>query len=297
MRVDVRGRLPMVTDDIARSDPEWSDEDSWGFTGVDVGVIGVAAVRTNDPPHPPRSSWMAMQDYVELIADRTPMRALPLPLSTGDVPKVVSAITGLRARLSAVLVVGLSAAQGATVQRGVADAGGPLVIAEIDAVTAALAAAVITIAHSRGLRRGRARVVLTDAESVPLLGPTLIACGIGELTYWHHRDAQDYPLSRLMGHNDILVDPNVAAFVPRAWDRTVSIPHDPFEFAALVVPGLLAGLCGRGVSPLDVEHLVAAAHVVALLTPAGQLLPELDEPLLVTTIARHISQTLADRHR
>src|SRR5258708_10482875 len=101
MRVDVRGRLPMVTDDIARSDHEWSDEDSWGFTGVDVGVIGVAAVRTNDPPHPPRSSWLAMQDYVALIADRTPMHAVPLPLSTGDVPKVVSAITGPRARVSA----------------------------------------------------------------------------------------------------------------------------------------------------------------------------------------------------
>jgi len=47
-----------------------------------------------------------------------------------------------------------------------------------------------------------------------------------------------------MGHNDVLVDPNVATFVPHARDRTVSIPHDPFQFAALVVPGLLAGLCG-----------------------------------------------------
>jgi hypothetical protein len=289
--------MPMVTDDVARSGGEWSDEGGGGFTGVDVGVISIAPVRTADPLDPPRSSWLAMEDYVELIAHRTPTRAVPLPLSTGDVFAVVSAITGLRARLSAVLVVGLSAAESAAVQRRVADAGGPLIITEIDAVTAALAAAVMTNLGSRGLRRQRARVVLTDAEAVPLLGPTLIGCGIAELTYWRRDDAPDYPLGRLMGHNDVLVDPNVSAYVPHASDRTVSTPHDPFEFGGVVVPGLLAGLCGRGVAALDVDHLVAAAHAVALLTPAGQLLPELDEPLLVTTIARHISQTLADRHR
>src|SRR5882757_4193503 len=182
MRVPVRGRMPMVTGDVARSDAEWTDAGSGEFTGVDVGVIGVAAVRTNDPPHPPRSSWLAMEDYVELIADRTPMRAVPLPLATRDLPTVVSTITGLRARLSAVLVVGLSAAESAAVQRRVADAGGPLVITHIDAVTAAVAAAVITTLRSRGVKRARARVVLTDTESLPRLGPTLIACGIGELT-------------------------------------------------------------------------------------------------------------------
>ena len=63
-------------------------EGSRGFTGVDVGVIGVAATRTVDPPYPPRSSWLAMEDYVALIDDRTPMRAWPLPLSSGGVPAV-----------------------------------------------------------------------------------------------------------------------------------------------------------------------------------------------------------------
>ena len=63
------------------------------------------------------------------------------------------------------------------------------------------------------------------------------------------------------------------------------------------MPGLLSALCGLGIAALDAEHLVAAAHVVALLTPAGQLLPELDEPLLVAAIARHVSHTLANRHR
>jgi hypothetical protein len=289
--------MPMVTNNLARNGDERTNEDGRELPGVDVGVIGVATSRTVDPACRPRSSWLAMKDYVALIEDRTPMRAAPVPLSTGDVPTVASAITGHQARLSAALVIGLAASESAAVQRRVADAGGPLVIAEIDAVTAALAAAVMTMLRSRGVQRPRARVVMAGAESAPLLGPILIACGIGELTYWRRDDAQSYPLARLMQHNDILVDPNAAAFVPRAWDRTVSIPRDPFEFGGLVVPGLLAALCGLGVAALNIEHLVAAAPVVALLTPAGQLLPELDEPLLVTTIARHVSQTLADQHR
>jgi hypothetical protein len=288
--------MPMVTEDVGRSDAEWTDEDSSGFTGVAVGVMGVAAIRTVDPPYPPRSSWLAMQDYVELIEDRTPMRAVPLTLSTGDVPTVVSAITGLRARLSAVLVVGLSAAECAAVQRGVVDAGGPLVIAEIDAVTAALAAAVMRMLRSRGVKRQRARVVMAGAESAPLLGPILIACGIGDLTTWHDRDAPDYALSRLMQHNHVLIAPRAVASRV-APERTLTIPHDPFDVGALVVPGLLGALCGLDVAALDVEHLAAAALAVAHLTPTGQVLPELDEPLLVTTIARHLSQTLADRHR
>ncbi len=103
----------MVTDDLARGQRDWADEDSRELIGVDVGVVGVGDIATVDPPDPPRSSWLVMEDYAGLIGDRTPMRALSLPLSTGDVPTVVSAITGVRARLSAVLVVGLSAAESA----------------------------------------------------------------------------------------------------------------------------------------------------------------------------------------
>ena len=41
-------------------------------------------------------------------------------------------------------------------QRRVADTAGPLVIAEIDVVSAALAAAVMTMLRSRGVKRERA---------------------------------------------------------------------------------------------------------------------------------------------
>lgn len=287
----------MVTNSLAGSDDERIDEGSRGFSGIDVGVIGVATARTVDPPFPQRSSWLAMEDYVALIEDRTPMRALPLPLSRGGVCRVASAIAGFPTRLAAVLVVGLAASESAAVQRQVADTAGPLVIGEIDMVTAALAAGVITVLGSRGVPRERARVVMTGAESAPLLGPILIACGIGDLTTWHHRDAVAYPLNRLMEHNDILIDPNAAAPVQVAPDGTLTIPNDPFEFGALVLPGLLGALCGHGVAALDIEHPAAAANAVARLTPAGQVLPDLNEPMLVTAIAQHVSQTITDRHR
>jgi hypothetical protein len=289
--------MPMVTNNLARSGDEQASTGGRGFTGVDVGVIGVATTRTVDPPYPPRSSWLAMEDYVALIDDRTPMQALPLPLSRGDVGTVASAVTGHPARLSAALVIGLGASESARVQRRVADNAGPLVIAEIDVVTAALAAAVMTMLRSRGVKRERARVVVTGAESAPLLGPILIACGIGDLTYWHDCDAPAYPLDRLMQHNDILIAPNSATPLSLAADRTLTIPHDPFGVGGLVLPGLLGALCGHGVAVLGIEHLAAAAQAVAHLTPTGQVLPELNEPLLVTAIARHVSQTLTDQHR
>jgi hypothetical protein len=97
-----------------------------------------------------------MEDYVALIEDRTPMRALPTALSRGGVCRVASAIAGFPTRLSAVLVVGLAASEPAAVQRQVADTAGPLVIGEIDMVTATLAAAAITVLGSRGVPRERA---------------------------------------------------------------------------------------------------------------------------------------------
>jgi hypothetical protein len=97
-----------------------------------------------------------MEDYVALIEDRTPMRALPTALSRGGVCRVASAIAGFPTRLSAVLVVGLAASEPAAVQRQVADTAGPLVIGEIDMVTATLAAAAITVLGSRKVPRERA---------------------------------------------------------------------------------------------------------------------------------------------
>ena len=54
------------------------DTDS-DVTDVDIGVVGVAAVRTPTGPVPDRACWAVMENYAALITEATPMRALPLP--------------------------------------------------------------------------------------------------------------------------------------------------------------------------------------------------------------------------
>lgn len=86
------------------------------------------------------------------------------------------------------------------------------------------------------------------ALPMPLLAPILIACGIGELTARRECDAPEYRLHRLMEHDDILIDPD-GATQRLAPPRTApSLPHDLFDYGALVVPGLLGAPRGRGVA-------------------------------------------------
>lgn len=234
-----------------------------------------------------------MEEYGALIEGRTPMRALPMPLSRPDVGVVTSAIASLPAQVSAALVIGLPEPATADVQRRLAEHAGPLVISEIDAVTAALAAAALTMLRTRGIPPPRARVVLADADATPLLAPILIACGIGELTAWRECDASEYPLHRLMEHNDILIDPDGAAKRLAPPRTTLSLPHDLFDYGALVVPGLLGALCGHGVAVLDIAHLGATALTLTALSATGKLLPELNAPRLLSAIARNVSLTVA----
>ncbi|WP_301121315.1 hypothetical protein [Mycolicibacterium fortuitum] len=264
--------------------------------GVHVGVIGVAAPRTLDLPYPARSSWLAMEDYVALLDDRTPMYGIGIPVSVADPAAVASAITSYPWPLSAVFVVGLAESGLAEVARLVTDPHGPLVLGEADVVAVASAAAVLSVLGAQALAPPDARVVV-GGDTPRFLGPLLIACGIGELTTWRPRDAHAYPLARLMTHNDVLITAHSHTPVPPGPARTVAVPADPFEFGALVVPGLLSALCGHGVTTVDTGHLAAAARAVAALAPEGQMLPELNDPRLVGTIARQVSEVIAHRPR
>ncbi len=97
---------------------------------MDIGVIGFASTRSQ-----PCAEWTAMDDYGGLISDRTPLGAVRLPLPHTDARTVVSRITNLPWPVAAVFVTGLGSSESATVQRRVADHGGPLVITELDLIT------------------------------------------------------------------------------------------------------------------------------------------------------------------
>jgi hypothetical protein len=86
-------------------------------TDVDIGGVGVAAVRTPPAPVPDRACWAAMENYAALITSRTPMRALPLPLTQNEPATVAARISQLPSRVAAVFLIGLDPSGAAHVQR------------------------------------------------------------------------------------------------------------------------------------------------------------------------------------
>lgn len=281
-----------------------SDGPGIALTGIAVAVLAMSATRSpSTGTMRTRTPWAAMEDYAALIREQTPMRALSLPVTTSDPHVLTARILGLPTGVSAVFVVGLGHRESAAVAREVTERGGPVVLTELDVLTAAVAAATITTLRRRGVPPRAGRVVITGASWAPLLAPVLIASGVGDLSSWHERDAEAFPLRRLMDHNDVLIDLTGCAPEGAAPGRTVAVPADGFPYGALVLPGLLAALCGHEVRTLTVEAVAACVRALALITPADQLLPSIDDRLLVSAIARHVSRALGhpvpyrDQHR
>ncbi|WP_208722210.1 hypothetical protein [Rhodococcus qingshengii] len=259
---------------------------------VDVAVVGVAAARSHRAAVRTRSPWEAMEDYAAMICDRTALHAVRLPLATADVNTVIARVLSLQPRISAAFVVGLDAPAATAVQHGVAERGGPLVVTEIDVVTATLTA--MTISALRNLVVGPrvGQVVITGAHRAPMLGPTLLMSGVAGISSWRTSDAHQFPLRRLMEHNDVLVDLDgcVGDSVPAR--QVVSMPGDTFEHGAVVLPGLLGVLCGHGVTVLTAEMIAACARSLALIAPVGCTLPSADERMLLSSIARQVTKSL-----
>ncbi|ANS28881.1 hypothetical protein R1CP_21015 [Rhodococcus opacus] len=231
------------------------------LTGISIAVVAVSTTRSGTAGSArTRPPWVAMEDYAALIRERTPMRPLCLPVTTSE-PHILT-------------------------ERG------PVILTELDVLTAAVAAATITTLRRRSVPPRAGRVVITGASWAPLLAPVLIASGVGDLSSWHERDAEAFPLRRLMEHNDVLVDLAGCAPDGAAPGRTVVVPADGFVYGALVLPGLLAALCGHQVRTVTVEVVAACVRALALITPADRMLPSVDDRLLVSAVARHVSRAL-----
>lgn len=262
---------------------------------IDVAVVGVCAARTRTAPSArTRTPWTAMEDYAALVRARTPIRPLRLPLTTGAPREVADRIAGLPHRVSAAFLTGLGWADSLTVQRAVAERGGPLVITETDLLTVTLVASTITTLRHRRVPPRTGRVVIAGVNPAPLLAPVLMASGVGNLSSWHERDAQALPLRRVMEHHDVLIDLGGSADDQVAPSRTVRPPDDPFTDGALVLPGLLSAVCGHGALGLTVDVIAACVRALALITPVDRVLPALDDRLLVSAVARHAGRTLGD---
>lgn len=236
-----------------------------------------------------------MDDYMALIVERTALRAWPVPLLCTDTSTVVARIMELPRAVAAVFVLGLSVSESVAVQARVAEAGGPPVVTELDALTTTLAAAAASTLRRRRLGPRHGRVAVLGAESAPKLEPVLLASGAGSVTNWFEYDASSAPLPQIMHYNDMLIDLTGTASQAAAPGRTVVIPTDPFRYAALPLPGLLSALCGHGATELTVDALAASASALALITPVGSTLPDPHHRLLVSAVSRRVTRILADR--
>lgn len=241
------------------------------------------------------SAWAAVENYTALLRERTALRAVPFTPTRAAPSMVVERIMEMPDALAAVFVAGLSVSDSTAVQNAAAEAGGPLIVTELDALTATLAAAAVTTLRRRRLGPQRGRIAVLGAQAAPKLEQVLLLSGAGRVTNWFEADASTVPIQRVMNYNDVLIDLTRTASHTDAPGRTVWIPNDPFDFATLSLPGLLSALCGHGATELSVEALAASARALALITPTGRSLPNPNQHMLVPVVAHHITRILPER--
>jgi hypothetical protein len=232
-----------------------------------------------------------MENYADLLASRANLRAVPLPLTTADPDVIIARLRALPSRPKALLLVGFDPCAGSRVRRAVAADNGPVVVTEIDAVTAALGAAALTLLHRHGAAVRRGRIVITG-NPPPKLGPLLARLNAGTITSWQTYDAEDFPLRQVMAHHDVLIDLAGVAPDDLAPEKVITAPESAYECGSLVLPGLLHGLCAHPHPSVDIGVLAACARGVALVTPTDRLLPSRDERLLATSVAHRVQRAL-----
>lgn len=281
--------------DIFSDDSGATAETDADTPNIDVGVIGVSSPRSvTGARDGDRAVWTPMEDYAALLRERTPLRAGCLPLAPADPNAVAARIARLPSRVSAVFLVGMKPTDSASVQLRVAGLKGAVVVSEADVLAAALGAAALGTLRCRGVAPGSGRIVVTDSAVLPRLAPLLIASGIATMTTWRECDAQSYPLRRVMANNDLLIDLTGRAADTDAPGRTLRWPPVPFDYGALVLPGLLNVLRPRGDASVTVEVLAACARALAHLAPPGQILPALADPMLVSAVAAEVARALSE---
>jgi len=153
----------------------------------------------------------------------------------------------------------------------------PVVVTDHDTTAIALTAALWTTLARAGAAPQSSRVVIAGTDTMPTLGPLLVAAGVGDLTGWRTSDAAAFPLRIVAKDADVVINLLGESPLPRGLrtdrpDLAVLTPNwsrDPL----LAVPGLLrAAVLIPGVK-LDVEVAHDCALALVMATPPEQDLP------------------------
>lgn len=173
--------------------------------------------------------------------------------------------------------------------------GGRPVLTDQDTTAIALTAALLTTL-SRASRVPRAsKVVIAGADTLPILGPLLMVCGVGDITTWNPADALAFPLRRVAAGAHVVVDlldgtADLESLAAHA-TPTVLAPEsgrDPL----LALPGLLRALTHIPGARLDVEVHHACALALVMATPPDERLPAGPDPALADQVADAATRAL-----
>jgi len=226
-----------------------------------------------------------------------PVWAAPLPKR--HVKDLVAHVLGLPGDTGAIFLTHTDPDRARHVQRKVREAGGPPVLTDADTITVTLTAALLTTLAAARCEPDASRVIIAGAASLPELAPLLIATGIGDIGSWNASDAHAFPLHSLARHATAVIDllgatTQAAGWVPGDNSSSVISSDDP-TYRLLPAPGLFAALTHHPEATLDLDVFRACALALAVATPLGHLVPDLDDPHLTQAIASPVLRVLARR--
>ncbi len=262
-------------------------------TDLDVAIFGITASRRIAAAESVAArARVAAEDYAALVRGRTPLRAGSLFLAESGANEAATRISGLPKSVSAVFISGMRPAEAACTQLKAASLNAPVVIGESDLVTAVLAAAAITTLRRHNIPPSQGRIALTSPEVLPRLGPVLRGAGVATLTIVNRREHGQPSPQQITAHHDVLIDLAGTAPHSAVSARILVPPREPFDYVALILPGLLTALCRHRTATLTIDILAACARAVSATAPPSRLLPALTAPLLVPTVTSQVVRAL-----
>jgi malate dehydrogenase (oxaloacetate-decarboxylating) len=233
---------------------------------------------------------VVLRHYATLIRDATGLPTQVIRIEASDPGRFAAtfthALTTPPAQVAAVFLTHTDPDRARAVQHV---AGGLVVLIDEDTTAIALTAAVCTALARAARPAAAARVVIAGGARIRMLGPLLVAAGIGELTAWWPQDAPAYPLPTIAAQADVVINllgrcPAIDAIRAHYPDLVVIAP-DPTRDPLLVVPGLLRAATAVPDLRLNTAVAHAAALALVMATPPLQELPPGPYPALAEQVA------------
>lgn len=189
------------------------------------------------------------------------------------IEQVRALIAQLPESVAAVFLTRTDPARSRALQQHAEHAGGPPVLTDEDTRAIALAAATTLYLRRIGRDPRDARILVTDANTLPTLAPLLVVVGIGDIALWNSADAPRFALSRAARDADVVlhIGPTADTVTALDMDRPDGsvIRRASNDDRLLAAPALLRALVEHPPASLqlDVGLFSICAWAIATATP------------------------------